>query len=332
LQFQEYDGFVLIESQSNDPIHVVWQVLPKAAAEIAVNATSLTAGTGVLVNASPGVEGATDIFSLVEVDGNDYNYVVGDCTSIDLPPGCNQSPVDIHEVGVRAYTDTVPYDLLEFAVTIWDEPYRAGQYPPEIDIYIDSDADGTDDYVIFNGDLARDGSDGRTIVFLADLATNAVAPWYFIDATFNSQNFILPMDAAAIGVTPGQPFRFSVFTFDAYFTGDLWDCAPKVDEVAPAPGNTHPASHVTMCRRRNSSRPCRPAAVRPSPGRPRPQQRWPRPTRSACSSCTATRTSGASPIISYSRTPICRSSRSRRAPAPFVKGVFKIDNPEVRLL
>jgi subtilisin family serine protease len=231
LQFQEYDGFVLIESQSNDPIHVVWQVLPKAAAEIAVNATSLTAGTGVLVNASPGVEGATDIFSLVEVDGNDYNYVVGDCTSIDLPPGCNQSPVDIHEVGVRAYTGTVPYDLLEFAVTIWDEPYRAGQYPPEIDIYIDSDADGTDDYVIFNGDLARDGSDGRTIVFLADLATNAVAPWYFIDATFNSQNFILPMDAAAIGVTPGQPFRFSVFTFDAYFTGDLWDCAPKVDEV-----------------------------------------------------------------------------------------------------
>jgi len=231
LQFQEYDGFVQIESQSNAPIHVVWQVLPKAAADIAVNVTSLTAGTGALVNASPEVEGFTDIFGLVEVDANDYGYVVGDCTSIGLPPGCNLSPVDLYEVGVRAYTDTVPFDFLEFAVTIWDYPYRASQYPPEFDIYIDSDADGTDDYVIFNSDLTRDASDGRNIVFLVDLSNPVATPAYFIDSTFNSNNFILPMDAASIGVTPGQPFRFSVFAYDAYFTGDLWDCAPKVDNV-----------------------------------------------------------------------------------------------------
>lgn len=231
LQFQEYDGFVLIESQSNDPIHVVWQVLPKPVAEIAVNVTAPTAGA--LVNSSPDVAGYSDIFSLMEVDSNDYNYVVGDCTSLGLPPGCNQSPVDLYEVGVRAYTDTVPYDFLEFAVTIWDEPYRAGQYPPEFDIYIDSNADGTDDYLIFNGDLTLNASDGRNVVFLVDLAESppTARPWYFIDSTFNSNNYILPMDTASIGVTPGQPFRFSVFAFDAYFTGDLWDCAPKVGNV-----------------------------------------------------------------------------------------------------
>ncbi|HHW88020.1 MAG TPA: S8 family serine peptidase [Chloroflexi bacterium] len=231
LQFQEYDGYVLIESQSNDPIHVVWQVLPKAVADIAVNVTSPTAGA--LVNQSLSVEGASDIFGLMEVDGNDYNYVVGDCTSLGLPPGCNLSPVDIHEVGVRAYTDTVPYDFLEFAVTLWDEPYRAGQYPPEFDIYIDSNADGTDDYLIFNGDLTLNASDGRNVVFLVDLSVSppVAQPQYFIDATFNSQNFILPMDAASIGVTPGQPFRFSVFAYDAYFANDLWDCAPKVSNV-----------------------------------------------------------------------------------------------------
>jgi minor extracellular serine protease Vpr len=233
LQFQEYDGFVAIESQSNDPIHVVWQVLPKAAADIAVNVTSLTAGTGALVNAAPEVEGFTDIFGLVEVDANDYGYVIGDCESIGLPQGCNLSPVDLYEVGVRAYTDTVPFDFLEFAVTIWDYPYRAGQYPPEFDIYIDSNADGTDDYVIFNGDLTLNASDGRNVVFLVDLSAPLLVaePWYFIDSTFNSNNFILPMDAASIGVTPGQPFRFSVFAYDAYFTNDLWDCAPKVGNV-----------------------------------------------------------------------------------------------------
>lgn len=231
LQFQEYDGYVLIESQSNDPIHVVWQVLPKAAAETTVNVTG--AGAGALVNTSTGVTGTTDIFSLVEVDGNDYDYTIGDCASIGLPPGCNQSPVDIYEVGVRAYTDTLPYDFLEFAVTIWDAPYRAGQYPPEFDIYIDSNADGTDDYVIFNGDLTLNASDGRNVVFLVDLAATpqTAQPQYFIDSTLNSNNFILPMDAAAIGVTPGQPFRFSVFAYDAYFTGALWDCAPKVNNV-----------------------------------------------------------------------------------------------------
>ena len=231
LQFQEYDGYVLIESQSSDPIHVVWQVLPKAVADVSVDVTTPTAGA--LVNASADVTGTTDIFSLIEVDSNDYGYTIGDCTSLGLPPGCNQSPVDIYEVGVRAYTDTAPYDFLEFAITIWDAPYRAGQYPPEFDIYIDSNADGTDDYLIFNGDLTLNASDGRNVVFLVDLAASSPTPQpqYFIDSTLNSNNFILPMDAASIGVTPGQPFRFSVFAYDAYFTGDLWDCAPKVNNV-----------------------------------------------------------------------------------------------------
>jgi hypothetical protein len=207
---------------------VVWQVLPKAAADTQVGLGRGMPGFGALVNSSPGVEGYSDIFSLVEADGNDYNYVVGDCGSIGLPPGCNVSAVDIKEVGVRSYSDLAVHDFLEFAVTIWDEPYRAGQYPPEFDIYIDSNADGVDDYVIFNGDLTLNASDGRNVVFLVDLNVGVAQPWYFIDATFNSQNYILPMDAASIGVTPGQPFRFSVYAYDAYFTGELWDCAPKI--------------------------------------------------------------------------------------------------------
>jgi minor extracellular serine protease Vpr len=228
LQFQEYDGFVEITAQASDPIHVAWQVLPKAAADTQVGLGRGMPGFGALVNSSPGVEGYSDIFSLVEADGNDYHYVVGDCGSIGLPPGCNVSAVDIKEVGVRSYSDLAVHDFLDFAVTIWDEPYRAGQYPPEFDIYIDSNADGVDDYVIFNGDLTLNASDGRNVVFLVDLNVGVAQPWYFIDATFNSQNYILPMDAASIGVTPGQPFRFSVFAFDAYFTGELWDCAPKI--------------------------------------------------------------------------------------------------------
>lgn len=229
LQFQEYDGLVEITPQSGDPIHVVWHALPKAVADISASVTNLSSGTGVLNNASPVVTGTLDIFDLIAVDANDYGFIVGDCESIGLDPGCNKSAVDIKEVGVRSTSVVSPNDFLEFAVTIWDDPYRAGQFPPEFDIYIDSDADGTDDYVIFNYDLAF-GDDGRNVVFLVDLAAPAPAPTYFIDSTFNTQNFILPMDAESIGVTPGEPFRFRVFAYNGYFTGDLWDCAPKVGD------------------------------------------------------------------------------------------------------
>lgn len=231
LQFQEYDGFMVITPQASDPLHVVWQVLPKAAADTQLAQGRGMPGSGALVNLSPGVEGFSDIFSMVEADGNDYGYVVGDCGSIGLPPGCNLSVVDIKEVGVRSYSDQAPNDMLEFAITTWESPFRAGQMPAEFDIYIDSNADGVDDYVIFNYDLALDGSDGRNVVFLVDLNNPVAQPWYFTDATFNSQNYILPMDAASIGVTPGQPFRFSVFAFDGYFGSGLWDCAPKVGFV-----------------------------------------------------------------------------------------------------
>lgn len=231
LQFQEYDGLVVISPKASDPIHVVWQVLPKAVADITVSRGPGLSNLVTLDNASPGVAGETDVFDLMVADANDYNYTIGDCATLGLPSGCNMTAIDIKEVGVRSYTDTTPNDILEFAVTLWDKPFRAGQYPAEFDIYIDSDADGTDDYVIFNGDLTLNASDGRNIVFLKKLPSGAAQPWYFIDSTFNSNNFILPMDAESIGVTPGQPFRFSVFAYDAYFTGELWDCAPKVGNM-----------------------------------------------------------------------------------------------------
>lgn len=233
LTFQEYDGHVTLTPTSGAPIHVVWHVLPKAAADVSLSATNWLSETTVLNNAAAAITGTVDIFDLIVADANDYGFTVGDCASGGFDPGCNTTIVDLKEIGVRTTTSVSASDFLEFAVTLWDEPYRAGQYPVEIDIYIDANNDGTDDYVIFNADFALNGSDGRNIVFVLDLAATprVAVPAYFIDSTFNTQNFILPMDAASIGVTPGQPFSFSVFAFDAYFGGPAWDCAPKVNGV-----------------------------------------------------------------------------------------------------
>lgn len=232
LTFQEVDGIIELRPTSGDPSHVVWHVLPKAVADTIVtavedeaSAASTFAASAVITNSSPGITGTTDVFDLVAVSPNLYNYTIGDCAGLDMAPGCNTSPVDIHEVGVRAYTFGGD-DWLEFAVTIHDAPYRAGQFPVEFDIYIDSDNDGQDDFIIFNADLTLNGGDGRQVVFVYELATDDLFPAYFVDSTFNTQNFILPMDMATIGVSMGQPFSFKVFAYDAYFTGALTDCAP----------------------------------------------------------------------------------------------------------
>jgi hypothetical protein len=120
---------------------------------------------------------------------------------------------------------------VDFAITVYDKPFRASHnFPIEFDIYVDSNADGTDDYVVFNYDYALTGTDGRNAVFVADIngedGTKPTRPYFFTNSNFNSQNWILPVPAAAIDVDPWKPFKFYVLAFDAYFTGDLWDCSP----------------------------------------------------------------------------------------------------------
>jgi minor extracellular serine protease Vpr len=232
LRYQEYDGYLRIATRSGAPLHVVWQALPKAAAETRIAAPRGLPGAVMLQNTAPGVDGLTEVFDLLAADGNDYHYTVGGCVRRSLPPGCDASPVDIKEVGVRYRAATAGAEtggLLEFAVTLWDEPHRASQAPAEFRIYIDADVDGADDYVLFNSDAALDYSDGRSAVFVMNLS-EGVARWHgYVDSTFNSQNFILPVAAAAIGAAPGQPLRFSVYAFNAQWQRQLWDCAPKQD-------------------------------------------------------------------------------------------------------
>lgn len=235
LMNQEYDGYITIAGGENNHVLVPWHVLPKRVASVR---PQLQRVNGVhqlnLSNAAPHQAANVDVFALVEKNPNDYNYVTfgdlptekpkgGACTSIGLDPGCNITPVDIKEVGVRgASADT----LVQFGLTIWDAPFRAGQFPVEFDIYIDSNRDGVDDWVVFNYDLALNGSDGRNVVFRCPAAGGACTAFFFTDSTFNTQNWILTVPASAIGVTPGQPFNFQVFAFDGYFTGALTDCSP----------------------------------------------------------------------------------------------------------
>jgi hypothetical protein len=240
---QEYDGYISIDGGEDNTVHLAWQILPKRAASVRPTRHSLTFGkndtskTLTLRNTAKYQQGDVDVFALVDQSPNLYYYSVFDdidfieaCTGGVFPggtpgPGCNETPVDLKEVGVREYLiGATP--VVEFGVTIWDSPYRASQFPAEFDIYIDSDRDGADDWVVFNYDLALNGSDGRNVVFRCRANFTNCAAFFFTDSGVNTQNWILTVPASQIGLAPGQTFNFQVFAADGYFTGAYTDCSP----------------------------------------------------------------------------------------------------------
>lgn len=246
----EIDGFVKINGGTNNTVMLPWQILPKKAANTYVR--DFNSNRVRFSNPAKWKAGDTDVFSLIEVSPNNCEVVDenDECLEPDyvpgILPGVNATAIDIKEVGVRSYQvpglnaslglpaatgGAVNDEVVEFAVSVYDAPFRASHnYPVEFDIYVDSNSDGVRDYVIFNADLNLNASDGRNAVFVADVnpadGTRPQQPYFFSNTDFNSQNWMLPVPAAAIGLRSNQPFKFYVLAFDAYFTGDLWDCAP----------------------------------------------------------------------------------------------------------
>jgi hypothetical protein len=116
-------------------------------------------------------------------------------------------------VGARAVG---PY--VQFAIQAWEQ-HAHPNYPAEYDIYIDSDMDGVDDFVVYNIELNGFGSTGQNVVVVYNLTTNSGTIYFYADADLNSANMIMTAPLAALGLTAGSQFRYSVYAFDNYFTG-----------------------------------------------------------------------------------------------------------------
>lgn len=251
LSLFEYDGFVTVDGGPDNQARLPWQVLPRRAARTAVAGSR--DGEVAFSNPALAKSGDVDIFALIDVSPNQCDLYDREqrCITYDyqpgIAPGIDSSPIDLKEIGVRSKVapglnaalglpeqpyGALPDELVEFAVTVYDAPYRASHNQlVEFNVAIDSDGDGQDDYVIFNGDLNRDGSDGRNAVFVVDVnpadGTHPTRPYLFTITDINTQNWILPVPAAAVGLQSTRPFQFRVFAFDSYYGGKLWDCAPQ---------------------------------------------------------------------------------------------------------
>lgn len=231
----EYDGYITLTSGSEE-LSLPWHVLPRKASATVAAPFVKTKNGGTLKLLNLGVEtGDYDVFSLT-----------GQSPRIprdELPaPGDNFAVVDMQSVGVRYLpASLVGIDVLEFAISTFGRRAHPN-YPAEFDIYVDSNNDGTPDFVVFNAENGGFSVTGQNVVFIANLATPGVpaAGVFFTDADLDSGNviFTVPMNAGTglpnVGVQPGTTFGFSVFAFDNYFTGAQTDA---VEDMLFTPGN-----------------------------------------------------------------------------------------------
>jgi subtilisin family serine protease len=214
----EYDGYLKIDGGSdNSRITVPWHVLPHRSADVWSQQQNVKLNGQTkqieVENDSPVLAGRTEVFNLTGTsDAISKDHLPG--------PGDNFAIIDLRSVGVRAIGSNI-----QFGIDTFGQRSHAN-VPAEFDIYIDSNNDGVDDYVVFNLENGGVGTSGQNVVEVFKLNAPSAGPvgiFFFTDADLNSGNAIMTAPLSAVGLTPSSKFRYSVFAFDNYFTGNLTD-------------------------------------------------------------------------------------------------------------
>jgi hypothetical protein len=217
LQDFEFDGFIGI-SDGTDSINVPWHILPHRSAHVTLDEEDvhLSGGTGdVTLENNGAVDGRLDVFSLTGTDKK--------IPKKDLPqPGDNFAIIDLKSVGARMVDLGGGQFGMQFALNTYGVRSHPN-YPAELDILIDVNRDGTDDYVIFNTENGGFAATGQNVVVAGPLPNGPFRAFFFTDADLDSANAILTAPMSAIGLTPTTTFNFSVIAFDNYFTGNATD-------------------------------------------------------------------------------------------------------------
>jgi minor extracellular serine protease Vpr len=213
----ELNGLITL-SDNMDTVHLPWTLLPHRAASVgaASDSVSLHAGTGTLkLRNFAAFGGGVEAFAWTGTSKKIAKQL--------LPqPGDNFAVVDLGNVGVRLVQISATSYGVQFAINTFGVRSHPN-YPAEFDIYIDTNHDGTPDYVLYNAESGGFGATGQNVVNVVNLTTGAGAAYFYTDADLNSSNVIMTAPLSALGMVPNQQFGFSIYAFDNYFTGNLTD-------------------------------------------------------------------------------------------------------------
>lgn len=212
----EVDGYVTItDTATTEVINLPFHFLPRPAADVSAAVTPTATGYEVDLTNTSVITGSMEVYPLFEVS-----------PPLSIVAAYDQQPADLRYVGADVLFADSGLNTLGFELGTWES--RSHPFNVEYDVYIDTNQDGSDDYVIFNGDLGNlsTGSpDGTPVSVVVDLATGEGEIQYYVDTTLNTTNMLL------LGDVPDDDFAFNfrVETYDYYYgsSGSLpWDISP----------------------------------------------------------------------------------------------------------
>jgi subtilisin family serine protease len=198
LTLNEYDGYLTLDS-GDEAIHLPWHILPRQAANVV--------GRQVL-NFNGGVDQVSLTNNGVGTAQNDAFALIA--TSPNKPEGAagGQAPMpDLRAVGVNTFpvgpgfcSGSASF-VWAFAINTWERQEHL--LPVTHQIWLDTDQDGLDDYVLLNRDLSGFGSigDGRQVTYALNLANGRASAFFFAEHSMNTGNTVLLICGEQIGLT-----------------------------------------------------------------------------------------------------------------------------------
>ena len=121
--------------------------------------------------------------------------------------------VDLRAAGVQSAANG---EIVVFAITTrkpWSSPVTQ-----EFNVVVDTNFDGESDFWVFSydyGAIVNGVWDGRVGTFVVDFSTGEMSVYFFADAPTDGSSILMPVPAAAIGVSPGNPrFAYTVGAVD----------------------------------------------------------------------------------------------------------------------
>ncbi len=222
LTLNEFDGYLVLDNGDGHTMNVPWHILPRQAAKVVASQSS----------------GLADGFpTVIGLDNQGAGIAQNDAytllaTSPDMPEGPKggQSPTpDLAAVGIN--TIPVPAGfcsgqasfLWVFAIATHEE--QSHLVPVSHQIWLDTNQDGIDDYVVLNRDASGLGtiSDGRQLSFAVNLATGSASAYFFAEHATNTGNTALVICGEQVGLTGTDMLAtnvdMDVVAQDFYFGG-----------------------------------------------------------------------------------------------------------------
>jgi len=205
-------GSVVATASDGSKLAVPYLLVPRAEAKAAVSLGGRPQDrdglTAAFTNKGGALPAGLDFYTLGLLDGR------------DLPANSLSAGMDLRAAGVQAFPAD---DLLVFAINNWTRYSNAAVH--EFDVQVDTNLDGTPDYVVFAADygLVTTGDpNGKMATFVYTMSDGSLYATAFTTAPTDSSTVLLSVGLSDLGLTSAHgTFKYTVMSYSGEDTATV---------------------------------------------------------------------------------------------------------------